>query len=290
MNAFFNDSKFGSIGSQASDIRNNLKLNRIRISARWDNGLQGSQGGSFNFGLLDSIFENVSSDTKILIVATGLPSWAPSGASARDLFVGDFLTTLVSRYGGNSKFEALQVWNEPNDPANSDNAKMGFIEGGVSNAINYVEVLTGAKNVIDSIAPQVLLLNASSTSINQNYPNNIDFNRAVRDAGALALVDVWAINFYGQQFENLVRKEGVREFINGLGKPVWITESGAQGVEQQLKYGEETWPYLIDELNGLERIYVYQYAENTSAESTYGLRNPSGVTPVSDLYVSLRDR
>lgn len=289
INAFFNDSRFGSISSQAEDIHSSLKLNRMRILARWDNGMQPSQGGAFNFGLIDEIFQSVSTDTKILIIATGHPSWGPKGSEARSLFVDSFVSELLNRYGSDQKFEALQIWNEPNDPANTENSIMGFIEGGVPSAENYVEVLSRARNAIDAIAPRVLLLNASSTAINQNYPNTLDYNRALRDAGAQSLVDVWAVHYYGQQFENLLRNGGVKEFADGLDRPIWITESGAQGVNEQLKYGEETWPYLFDKLNSLQRVYIYQYAENSPSGSTYGLRNPSDSAPVSDLYVSLRD-
>jgi hypothetical protein len=87
-----------------------------------------------------------------------------------------------------------------------------------------------------------------------------------------------------------VRGGGVADFLNGLPKPIWITESGAQGVNSQLEYGERVWPFLTDKIPGIERIYQYQFAEATPADVTYGLRNLSGDLPVSDLYVHLRDR
>jgi hypothetical protein len=131
---------------------------------------------------------------------------------------------------------------------------------------------------------------AATTAINQNFPGSLDYNRAMRDAGAQQHADIWGINYYGKQYENLVRPGGVRDFANGLSLPIWVTESGAQGVNTQLAYGEEVWPYLTEQISKIQRIYAYQFTEDSSPDVTYGLRNLSSDRPVSDLYVWLRDR
>lgn len=151
-------------------------------------------------------------------------------------------------------------------------------------------MLALANSVAKDAAPGKLLLNAATTAINQNFPETRDYNRAMRDAGAVDLVDVWAVHYYGKQYENVIRSGGVADFLNGLNKPVWITESGAQGVNNQLAYAEEVWPYLQEHIDRLERIYYYQFTEATPPDTTYGLRNLSASMPVSDLYTYLRDR
>jgi O-glycosyl hydrolase len=187
---------------------------------------------------------------------------------------------VVERYGNNGRVVGFQVWNEPNQ-ANQANSNLGLID----NAAAYVELLKMGHHVIRATAPTKLIVSAATTSINQNYPGSLDYNRAMRDAGAQEYMDIWAIHYYGKQYENLVRPDGVRDFVNGLSKPIWVTESGAQGVSQQLAYGEEVWPYLKEKIPSIERIY-----QASSPDSSYGLRNLSGDQPVSDLYVWLRDR
>jgi len=111
----------------------------------------------------------------------------------------------------------------------------------------------------------------------------------MRDAGASEFADVWAIHYYGKQFERVLQNGGVADFVNGLDPRIWVTESNAQGVNEQLGYGEQVWPFLIDEMPAIERIYVYQFTDATGPDQTYGLRNLSGEFPVSDLYIWLRD-
>ncbi len=179
----------------------------------------------------------------------------------------------------------FQIWNEPNQD-NQANRNLGFNES----APNYVELLKQSYSVVQSAAPTKLVVTAATTAINQNYPSSLNYNRAMRDAGAQDYSDVWAIHYYGKQYENLIRSGGVRDFANGLSKPIWVTESGAQGVNKQLAYGEEVWPYLQEKIPGIQRIYQYQFTEATPPDSTYGLRNLSSNAALSDLYVWLRDR
>jgi len=142
----------------------------------------------------------------------------------------------------------------------------------------------------ESIAPAKLVVTAAITAINQNYPESLNYNRAMRDAGAQDYSDVWAIHYYGKQYENLIRPGGVRDFANGLSQPIWVTESGAQVVNKQLASGEEVWPYLQEKIPGIQRIYQYQFPEASDPGSTYRLRNLSANAALSDLYVWLRDR
>ena len=286
INAFFNDSRFGSFSAQSSDIRDNLKISRLRILLRWDTGSQPTPGSTPVFPLFDEII-NASEGSDILIVTTGVPSWMQNegnwiGGNPRTTFIEKWFKPLVQHVKGHGNVRAIQVWNEPNNPSFSENSTLGVLTSGA----NYVELLAGAKNVIDSEAPSIKLLNAATTAINQNFPETLNYNKDMRDAGADSLVDVWAVHYYGQQFENLIRNDGVSDFLNGISAPIWVTESGAQGINNQLKYGEETWHYIKEKVPGIERIYIYQYADASAPEVTYGLKT---LNNVSDLYVWLRD-
>jgi hypothetical protein len=283
--AFANDSRFGSPSSQFQDVQSNLGLNRVRILFSWNEGVQPSAGSAPNFSFYDSILEGLPANMRAIVVLTGLPLWLGDEAQARAKFVDSWVRAVVQRYGSDERIEGFQIWNEPNDPNRQDNAIIGFI----GSPSVYASVLSAAHQVVKSIASNKLVISAATTAINQNYPDSLDYNRGMRDAGAEQSCDVWAIHYYGSQYENVLRNGGIAEVLNGLGRPVWVTESGAQGVASQLEYGERTWPFLFDNLQGLQRIYIYQYTENSDPGVTYGLRNPSSSQPVSDLYVWLRD-
>ena len=100
---------------------------------------------------------------------------------------------------------------------------------------------------------------------------------------------MYAVHYYGRQFENVVRSNGVADFLNSIPKRIWVTETGAQGFNNQRSYARQVLPYLSEKVPSIDRFYIYQMYENTPAESTYGLRNPSSSTALSDLYLYLRD-
>lgn len=262
-----------------------MGLTRFRVLVRWDTGSQPSPSSTPNFPLFDQIVA-ASGGAEILIVTTGLPSWMSNSANwidgnPRTTFIEKWFKPLVQHVKAYSNVRAIQVWNEPNSPSFSENSTLGVLES----PSNYVELLASARNVIDSEAPSINLLNAATSAINQNFSETLEYNRSMLNEGADSLVDVWAIHYYGQQFENLIQDNGVADLLNGVSKPIWVTESGAQGVSNQLKYGEETWHYIKEKVPGIQRIYIYQYAEPGDDNSSYGLRTLSNV---SDLYVWLK--
>jgi hypothetical protein len=284
LNAFANDSRFGGPGQQFAEVKDVLGLGRVRVLIAWNDQVQPGPGAAPDFSFYDSILGAVPSGMTVLAVVTGIPSWVEGDRG--QAFLGSWLTPVLGRYGSSPVIEAFQVWNEPNDDANPQNSALGFI----GNAAKYVGLLHDALTLVRQQAPGKLLVSAATTSINQNFPDSLDYNRAMRDAGAQDFVDVWGIHYYGRQYENVLQGGGVRDFINGLDRPVWVTESGAQGVNNQLSYCEEAWPFLIDKMPGIERIYYYQFSEASAADITYGLRNLTPGSELSDLYVWLRDR
>lgn len=288
VNAFANDFRFGTPTEQFSEVSNTLRLKRVRILMNWDDGVQPAPQATPNFSFYDELVAAVPGDVEILVVATALPTWMGDPANwvngnPRETFVRDFFAKIIARY---PRVAAWQLWNEPNMSSNPDNETLRVL----NSPENYVEMLAFADARMRESAPGKLLLNAATTAINQNFPSSLDYNKGMRDAGAQSFVSAWAIHYYGKQYENLVRSDGVADFLNGLGKKIWVTESGAQGVNRQLDYGERTWPYLREKISDLERIYIYQFTEATSSDSTYGLKNLDSGAELSDLYVNLRDR
>lgn len=285
VNAFFNDTRFGTIPAQWSDIDRNLGLKRIRVLVNWDDKAHPSPNSNPLFPLLDSILGSVPPRMEILVVTGSVPSWMSNSVNwingnPRLTFTELWLKPLLRKVKQYGSVKAVQVWNEPNSGLFSENNVLQVR----TSPDNFAELMALARNAFDAEARGLKLVMGATSAINQNYPDTLNYNRALRDAGVDSLVDIWAIHFYGQQFENVIQKGGVRDFLQGISKPIWMTESGAQGADKQLKYGEETWPYLLEKIPSIDRIYIYQYTEATPEGSSYGLRNLNGV---SDLYTWL---
>ena len=289
-NAFFNDGRFGTINQQFTEVRSTLGLRFVRVLFAWDNNVQPGPGATPDFSFYDAILANVPAGVDVLPVLTGVPSWVSNpanwvGGNPRATFARAWVRKVVERYGANPAIIGFQIWNEPN-MNRSDNNLLEL----TNSPDNYVEMLATAHNIVKEGPGSKLVVSAATTSINQNFPASLDYNKSMRDAGAQAFLDVWGVHFYGKQYERVLLDGGVADFINGLDSRVWVTESGEQGVNSQLAYGEEVWPFLLDNMSNIERIYQYQFTEATPANSTYGLRNLTAGQTVSDLYVHLRDR
>ena len=289
VNAFVNDSRFGTIQAQFTDVQSTLHIPHVRVLFEWNDGVQGAPGGAVDYSFYDSILNNLPSGMDVDVVLDGLPSWMSNSANwikgdPRATFAQDWVQPVLSRYANNNQIVSFEIWNEPDDPSNNDNVTMGF----VNNPANYVELLMLGHDIVKSANPNFLVLNAATTSIQQNFSTTLSYNQSMQAAGATSVVDKWNIHYYGAEYANVEQSGGVADFLNGLSMPVWVSESGAQGVNNQLNYAETTWPFLTSQIPSIERIYIYQYTEATDPSVTYGLRNLSATEPVSDLYIYLR--
>jgi len=290
INAFFNQSNFGSTSEQYSEVTNTLGIKHIRILMAWDNAVQAGPASLPNFSFYDSILGSVPRGVDVLVVLTGVPTWMSDRSTwiadnPRTTFVNRWVQPTVARYSSNPRVIGFQIWNEPNMLGRFDNSLLQLD----TNPANYVELLAQAHATIKQLAPNKLVVNAATTAINQNFPETLDYNRALRDNGIRNFIDVFAFHYYGRQYENVVRSGGVGDFLSSMGNRLWATESGAQGVTQQLKYVEQTWPFLSEKIPAIERFYYYQMYESGDPTTSYGLKNGSSDQPVSDLYVWLRD-
>jgi hypothetical protein len=291
VNAFVNDARFGTIGEQFLEVKNTLRLNYVRVLFAWNDDVQPSPTAAPNFSFYDDIAAKLPNGTRAIVVLTGLPSWMSdpknwAGGTARTAFVRQWVRKVAARYSRNRRITGYQIWNEPNDSANPDHTLLGIQDS----PANYVEMLRRSYGVVQKQKGKKIVINAATTAINQGFPRALEYNNGMLAAGAEAYVKAWAVHYYGQQFENLLRPGGVEDSLNTIRKPIWITESGAQGVSEQLEYVERTWPFLKERIPKIQRFYLYQFTEATAADTTYGLRNLTEGFTVSDLYIYLRDR
>jgi len=291
INAFANESAFGSIPSQLREVRSTLRLRPIRVLILWNEGVQASPSAAPNFSLYDQIINSLPRGSQALLILTGAPSWLRDsrtwiGGDPRRTFAEMWARTVAKRYGRNRNVEGFQVWNEPNNPDFAENETMEVL----NSPTNYVELLAVSQAAIRSVAPRKKVINAATTAIAQNYPATLNYNKEMVNAGLLSFTDAFAIHYYGKNYDRMAIPGGVGDFLKGISKPVWVTESGAQGVNKQREYAQRIFPFLKSSIPALRRIYIYQFTESTPADTTYGLRNLTPGRSVSDLYIDLRDR
>ncbi len=291
LNSFLNDARFGPIRSQIRDVTANLGINKVRVLVAWNDQVQPSPSATPNFRLYDQIISSLPPRSEALVILTGAPSWVRDrrtwvGGSPRSTFVELWVKKVANRYKTRSRIGAYQIWNEPNNPSFTENETLDVL----TKPDNFVELLALAHTAIKSISPRKKVVNGATTAIAQNFPGTLNYNKAMVGAGVLNFTDIYAIHFYGKSVERVILPGGVAEFVNKIQKPIWVTETGTQGVTKQLEYAERYFPFLKKYMPGIARLYIYQYTESSPASSTYGLRNLTPGAAVSDLYIKLRDR
>lgn len=287
VNNFFLDREiFGSIDDQFSEIRNTLKIPFVRILIAWTDGLQPSPDSELNFGFSDDILNSIPAGTDVLVVLSHTPSWMTNsanwvGGDPRQTFVDEFVRPVVRRYAGRRGIVGWEIFNEPDLPTVASDDSLGL-----TNPDNYADLLKRAFPVVRSLDPTRLVVMAATRSIQQDFPNAFNYNVRLRDLGVQDFTDIWNIHFYGKQYEKL---SSIVAFLNELRVPVWVTESGEQGPNNQRAYVEEAWPLLQKRIPSIQRFYYYQFTSTAPIEQNFGLRTNDPGFPVSDLYVFLRD-
>jgi hypothetical protein len=291
VNAFANDPRFGSIRNQFREVKSTLRLRRVRILFAWNDQIQPTPSAEPFFGFYDEIVRSLPVGVEAVVVLTGVPSWMSdsrnwTNGDPRETFVELWVKKVISRYRRQGRLAAYQIWNEPNNPDFRENLTLDVL----TKPANYVELLARAHSVIKGAARRKKVINAATTAIAQNFPETLDYNRAMVNAGILSFTDAYAVHYYGKNVERVIVPGGVADFMNSVEKDIWITESGAQGVTKQLEYAERIFAFLKSNVPAIRRIYWYQFTEDSPAGVTYGLRNLTPDSFVSDLYINLRDR
>ncbi|MCB0330194.1 MAG: cellulase family glycosylhydrolase, partial [Bdellovibrionales bacterium] len=289
VNAFSNQAFAGSICGQFAEIRNTLRLNFVRVLFNWDDNVQPTPDASPNFSFYDEIINCIPPGVDALVILTEVPSWMSNSTNwdegnPRLTFARRWVRRVARRYAGDRRIVGFQVWNEPNNTTFPANAVMQVLDS----PTNFVELMSLSSNLIKEADSGRTVISGSTTSIAQNFPTTFDYNKAAVEAGLLSVVDIYGIHYYGTNFERLVGP--VDDFLNSISKPIWVTESGRMGVNNQLVYAETAHPFLREQVPGIDRIYWYRFAEDLPADVSFGLKTPDPNFPVSDLYISLRDR
>ena len=285
-NFFLEQDKFGTYDQQFNEISSTLGLHYVRILAAWTDGAQSGPNADIDFGYLDDIVSRIPAGVDVLIVLAHTPSWMTKPANwvngdPRLTFIQKWVRLVVSHFAGHSGIVGYEVWNEPDLTTVASDSVLGLEQ-----PANYYDLLSRAAPVIRSLDPTRLVVLAATSSIQQGYPAALTYNQELQTLGAEKYIDIWNIHVYGRQFEKF---GPIITFLNSLSEPIWVTESGAQGPEEQLAYVEQMWPYLTKNVSAIQRIYYYEFASSAALDENFGLRTNDSAHPVSDLYVWLRD-
>jgi hypothetical protein len=291
INAFANDQRFGSIRSQFREVRGVLGIKDIRVLFAWNDQIQPTPTSPPFWGFYDEIARSLPPDVRVLVVLTGLPSWMQDPQNwkennPRKTFVEQWVTPVISRYRSNPGITTFQIWNEPNNPSFAENLPLGVL----TSPDNYVELQSLAYRAGKRIAPRKRIINGATTALAQNFPDTLEYNKALIDKGLLRVTDAFAIHYYGKNIDKVILPDGIRSFLRSLNFPIWITEIGKQGTTSQLEYAQRLIPFLLTTAPRIQKIFIYQFTEATPAHSTYGLRNLTPGRFLSDLYLHLRNR
>lgn len=289
VNAFVNDQRFGRIRDQFLEVRDVLGLKYVRVLFAWTDQVQGSRTAKPFFGFYDEIVRSLPRGVEAVAVLSGMPTWMQDssnwiGSDPRKTFVRLWVRKIARRYKKSRRLKGIQIWNEPNMPGwENDILQVRESPG------NYLSLIRQGRAAVRRAAPRKRVIAGATTAINQNYPKTLNYNRSLQAGGMEDLVDVWAVHYYGSHYENLFWPDGVADFLNGLRSKLWLTEIGERGINKQRAYFETTIPLLREMVPAIERIYIYQFTEDSPAEETYGLKNLTPGFTVSDFYLYLRD-
>lgn len=289
LNNFFVDPEFGTKPQQYNDITQTLGIKRIRVLFAWTDDVQPTPTSAPNYSFYDDIVRNAPPDAELLVVLAHAPSWLTNPANwldgnPRKTWIEQWFKPTVDRYKDTAVIKAFEIFNEPDEIALPGDAPMEL-----TTPLNYFELLQNGYLSGKRIAPNKQFIMAATTSIQRNFPNVLRYNKSLRDLGAETFTDVWNVHYYATSYESVVTSNGVGDFLRGLSKPVWVTESGETGPNEQLAYVETAWPFLKEEIPSIERFYYYQYGETGPIQNNFGLRTTDPSFPVSDFYLYLRD-
>lgn len=287
INAFANQPEFGTPAAQFQEISETLHIKDLRLLFAWTDAVQPSPQDRLDHNFNDELIRSLPAGSRALIVISNLPSWMSNsanwiGGDPRLTFLRKWIRPVIRRYRRKRKIVGFQIFNEPNNPSFSESTTLETL----NSPENYIDLLSKAHRFIKRRAKKKLVVGAATTSIFQNFPETLEYNQALLDLGIENYLDVFAIHVYGSSMERYFL--GIEDFLRSLSKPIWVTESGQRGYLEQLEYVQRVWPFLEEEL-GIERFYFYRFAESASASESWGLKNSTPATPVSDLYVHLRD-
>lgn len=276
----FVDNPKGDPPAQGNDIRSTINVRHVRTTFFFDETFLAAEDSSPDFSRFDVIVASIPADADLLPILAYAPRWLANRGDWKQVFIDRYVIPVLDRFGDDGRIVGWEIWNEPDGFCNGRTAPPGVLD---CSPEDYVDL-------VRRVAPEIrkrskaLVVGAATTSINQSFPDHLDFNREMVADGLLALIDVYNFHWFGRQLEKLAF--GIKDFLDGTGKRVWCTESGDQGVTNQLEHAKDVFPVLKDQVKRLERIYIFTYFDGVGPADTFGLVAADGTE--SDLYQFLR--
>ena len=283
LNAFYNDPAFGTMREQSKEIREVLGIRSVRILFHWDEHIQKAEHMPINWSFIQDVVDAIPEGMDALMVVNGVPKWLEEYPGNKKQAFYDMFKRVCYKFKDNPKIVGYQVWNEPNIPEAEKNEVMGW----KNDPAEYVQLVKKCYEISKEIDKNKAIVSAATTSINQNYPKTLEYNKKMVENGILDVIDCYGLHWYGESFELLHRPNGILEFLKSFKKQIWMTESGEEGLGKQKKYVRRAWPYLRKLLSHrLHRIYYYIYYGGD-----FGLKQKDGEEiRVSDLLVYLQEK
>lgn len=179
----------------------------------------------------------------------------PATAAEREDY-GRFAASMVERYRDSVQY--WEVWNEPNLdhfwPPSADPAA-------------YAELLKVAHTAIKQADPTAKVVGCATSGV------DLDFIRAVLDAGGGACMDVLSIHPYSgdESTDAASERQDIRKLRillaeRGLGLPLWVSEVGFQtsdgGVSEQDQGGLLARTYLTLFAEGMDVVINYDFVND----------------------------
>lgn len=283
VNNFFNLPICGDISKQYELIRN-LGIKTVRVLFAWSDGVQPRPNDDLNFSFYDSIVQNCPDDIQLLPVVSHTPSWFLNEVSSTetiDYWLTSWFEKVVKRYAGNSKIIGYEVWNEPDVSVcfSNSNLCLEFPE-------RYIELLRKAKEYIRQTDNTKLCVMAATTSIQKRHGLALEYNQDLLQLGIEQYTDLWNIHLYGEHFEELLKDDGLVDFLKSIKRPIWLTETGCVGHQKQLEYFRKVYSFMMT-YTKVEKLFYYILTDSDSPDQTYGLvtrRTEKEGMKFSDLY------
>ena len=276
INNFFIHPVFGTTKQQFGQI-NKIGIKYVRVLFAWS---QKDKSSKLDFSLYDDIVNSCPDDTKLLVVVAHSPEWFvhehQTLDEAQDSWFNEWFRPVIDRYKTSNKIVGYEIWNEPDSLSLPSDSLLGL-----NQPENYMKLLRKCSAYITHVDHSKKIVLTATLSIQQNYPKHLDYNKKLVAGGAQDLVDVYNIHYYGDNHIDLLKTDGVVDFLNGLRLPIWVTETGANS-RKQLEQFEITYNFFSKYLKNRVELFFHYIFTDDDTLSAYSMLDINGNN--SDLY------
>jgi len=266
LNSFLNIPLFGSPEEQLGMIED-LNVPIIRLLFNWNDDIQPERDGECNWSFYDDIVYSLPENVRAIAVLNGVPSWFEKGDNVG--YFMEYCHKVMTRYSEEDKLIGYQIGNEPNSDMFIDNVKMQLIE----HPENYIRLLYPIYDMSRKINKNKLIISAATTSIVQNYPDTMKYNKMLIELNIHKFCDVYAIHYYADSWRgyfNLLRPGRVLELIKKIRRPICITEIGTGEFNEHKKFARTRIPFLFKKIKNLRYVFWYKF---TGQERKFELKS-----------------